>query len=181
MNDKWKRLPSAIVISRCFSIWRNSSRISIGILEKQMNSDKSFEHLGETSWVKWDHRVYLCTDTIFFNSRRSCSMVQRGVSSTSIFNAFPMRFIENRPAATGYRVRRCLPATRLEWHQIWSFRWLITHGNGKVWILWEGHKMWKKSSSYFWQERRVLCVYLLVKKSTKIFQNKCAQVVLYKL
>ena len=43
----------------------------------------------------------------------------------------------------------------------------------------------KKSSLYFWQERRVLCNSarnsILVKKSTKIFQNKCWQVVLYKL
>ena len=76
-NEIRKRLPPAIVISRSFSISRNSSRIPIGILERQMNSDKSFEHLGETSRVKWDHRVYICTDTIFFNSRRSCSMVQR--------------------------------------------------------------------------------------------------------
>ena len=27
----------------------------------------------------------------------------------------------------------------------------------KVWVFWEGHKIWKKSLSYFWQERRVLC------------------------
>ena len=27
----------------------------------------------------------------------------------------------------------------------------------KDWVFWEGHKIWKKSSSYHWQERRVLC------------------------
>ena len=27
----------------------------------------------------------------------------------------------------------------------------------KVWVFWEGHKIWKKSSSCFWQERCVLC------------------------
>ena len=27
----------------------------------------------------------------------------------------------------------------------------------KVWVFWEGHKIWKKSSSYFWLERRFLC------------------------
>ena len=29
--------------------------------------------------------------------------------------------------------------------------------NFKVWVFWEGHKIWKNSSSYFWQECRVLC------------------------
>ena len=29
--------------------------------------------------------------------------------------------------------------------------------DSKVWVFSEGHKIWKKSSSYFWQERRVLC------------------------
>ena len=28
---------------------------------------------------------------------------------------------------------------------------------GKVWVFWEGHKIWKKSSLLFWQEHRVLC------------------------
>ena len=28
----------------------------------------------------------------------------------------------------------------------------------KVWVFWEGHKIWKKSSLYFWQERCVLWV-----------------------
>ena len=27
----------------------------------------------------------------------------------------------------------------------------------KVWVFWEGYKIWKKSSLYFWQEWRVLC------------------------
>ena len=27
---------------------------------------------------------------------------------------------------------------------------------GKVWVFWEGHRIWKKSSLYFWQEHRVL-------------------------
>ena len=33
----------------------------------------------------------------------------------------------------------------------------IVVNNVKVWVFWEGHKIWRKSSSYFWQERRVLC------------------------
>ena len=28
---------------------------------------------------------------------------------------------------------------------------------GKVWVFWEGPQNFKKSSSYFWQERRILC------------------------
>ena len=27
----------------------------------------------------------------------------------------------------------------------------------QAWVFWEGNKIWKKFSSYFWQERRVLC------------------------
>ena len=27
----------------------------------------------------------------------------------------------------------------------------------KVWVFWEGHTIWNKSSSYFWQEGCVLC------------------------
>ena len=52
----------------------------------------------------------------------------------------------------------------------------------KVWVFWEGHRIWKKSSSHFWLERCVLCRNsVLVKKYTKIFQNKYGQFVLYKL
>ena len=54
--------------------------------------------------------------------------------------------------------------------------------NHKVWIFREGHKIWKNlrrtfdKSVVFYARNTVL-----VKKSTKIFQNKCGQVVLYKL
>ena len=51
----------------------------------------------------------------------------------------------------------------------------------KVWIFWEGHKIWKNICRTF--EKSVLfCLRdsILVKKSTKIF-FKCGQVVLYKL
>jgi hypothetical protein len=51
----------------------------------------------------------------------------------------------------------------------------------KVWVFWEGHKIWKKSLLYFWQERRVLCAQQRTcQKSMKNFQKKCGQVVLYK-
>ena len=53
---------------------------------------------------------------------------------------------------------------------------------GKVWVFWEGHKIWKNIRHTF--DKSVLfCVRnsILVKKSTKIFQNICGQVVLYKL
>jgi hypothetical protein len=32
-----------------------------------------------------------------------------------------------------------------------------TFKTSKVWVFWESQKIWRKSSSYFWQERRVLC------------------------
>ena len=55
----------------------------------------------------------------------------------------------------------------------WSF---------KVWVFWEGHKIWKNLRRTF-DKSVVFCARnsVLVKKSTKIFQNKCGQVVLYKL
>ena len=37
-----------------------------------------------------------------------------------------------------------------DWRR-WQFGLLFT---GKVWVFLKGHKIWKKSSSYFWQERR---------------------------
>ena len=52
----------------------------------------------------------------------------------------------------------------------------------KVWVFWEGHKIWKNPHRIF-DKSVVFCARnsVLVKKSTKIFQNKCGQVVLYKL
>ena len=52
----------------------------------------------------------------------------------------------------------------------------------KVWVFWEGHKIWKNLRRTF-DKSVVFCARnsVLVKKSTKIFQNKCGQVVLYKL
>ena len=38
----------------------------------------------------------------------------------------------------------------------------------KVWVFWEGHKIWKKSSAYFWQERRVLKIELEMDTNWKI-------------
>ena len=41
---------------------------------------------------------------------------------------------------------------------LWPFQktWTLKKSIGKVWVFWEGHKIWKQSLSYFWQERRVL-------------------------
>ena len=52
----------------------------------------------------------------------------------------------------------------------------------KVWVFWEGHKIWKNLRHTF-DKSVVFCARnsVLVKKLTKIFQNKCGQVVLYKL
>ena len=52
----------------------------------------------------------------------------------------------------------------------------------KVWVFWEGHKIWKNLCRIF-DKSVVFCARnsVLVKKSMKIFQNKCGQVVLYKL
>ena len=52
----------------------------------------------------------------------------------------------------------------------------------KVWVFWEGHKIWKNCRRTF-DKSAVFCARnsVLVKKSMKIFQNKCGQVVLYKL
>ena len=52
----------------------------------------------------------------------------------------------------------------------------------KVWIFWEGQKIWKNLCSTF-DKSVVFCALnsILVKKSTKIFQTKCGQVILYKL
>ena len=52
----------------------------------------------------------------------------------------------------------------------------------KVWVFWEVHKIWKNLCCTF-DKSVVFCVCnsVLVKKSTKIFKNKCGQVVLYKL
>ena len=52
----------------------------------------------------------------------------------------------------------------------------------KVWVFWEGHKILKHLRRTF-DKRAVFCARnsVLVKKSTKIFQNKCGQVILYKL
>ena len=52
----------------------------------------------------------------------------------------------------------------------------------KVWVFWEGHKIWKNIRHTF-DKNVVFCARnsVLVKKSTKSFQNKCGQVVLYKL
>ena len=52
----------------------------------------------------------------------------------------------------------------------------------KVLVFWEGHKIWKNLCRTF-DKSVVFCARnsVLVKKSTKIFQNKCGQVVLYKL
>ena len=52
----------------------------------------------------------------------------------------------------------------------------------KVWVFWEGHKNWKNLCRTF--NKSVLfcaCNYVLVKKSSKIFQNKWGQVVFYNL
>ena len=51
-----------------------------------------------------------------------------------------------------------------------------------VWVFWEGHKTWKYLRRTF-DKSVVFCARnsVLFKKSTKIFQNKCGQVVLYKL
>ena len=64
-----------------------------------------------------------------------------------------------------------------------SEKHLLKESFGEVWVFWEGHKIWRKSWSYFWQEHQVLCARnsVFVKESTKIFQNKCGQVLLYKL
>ena len=58
----------------------------------------------------------------------------------------------------------------------------IRISNDKVWVFWEGHKIWKNLRRTF-DKSVVFCARnnVLVKKSTKIFQNKCGQVVLYKL
>ena len=52
----------------------------------------------------------------------------------------------------------------------------------KVWVFWEGHKIWKNLHRTF-DKSVVFCARnsVLVKKSTKIFKNKFGQVVLYKL
>ena len=52
----------------------------------------------------------------------------------------------------------------------------------KVWVFWEVQKIRKKFRRTF-DKSVVFCARnsVLVKKSTKIFQNKCGQVVLYKL
>ena len=52
----------------------------------------------------------------------------------------------------------------------------------KVWVFWEGHKIWKNIRLSF-DKSVMFCARnsVLVKKLTKIFQNKCRQVVLYKL
>ena len=52
----------------------------------------------------------------------------------------------------------------------------------KVWVFWGGHKIWKYLRCTL-DKSVVFCARnsVLVKKSTKIFQNKCGQVVLYKL
>ena len=54
--------------------------------------------------------------------------------------------------------------------------------HAKVWIFSEGHKIWKNISHTF-DKSVVFCARnsVLVKKSMKIFENKCGQVVLYKL
>ena len=51
-----------------------------------------------------------------------------------------------------------------------------------VWVFWEGLKIWKNLCRTF-DKSIVFCAHnsVLVKKSTKIFQNKCGQVLLYKL
>jgi hypothetical protein len=55
----------------------------------------------------------------------------------------------------------------------------------KVWDFWEGHKIWKNLRLTFntFDKSIVFCARnsVVVKKSTKIFQNKSGQVVLYKL
>ena len=52
----------------------------------------------------------------------------------------------------------------------------------KVWVFWEGHKIWKNLCRTF-DKSVVFCApnSVLVKKSTKNSKNKCGQVVLYKL
>ena len=52
----------------------------------------------------------------------------------------------------------------------------------KVWVFWEGHKISKHLRRTF-DKSVVFCAHnsVLVKKLTKIFKNKCGQVVLYKL
>ena len=52
----------------------------------------------------------------------------------------------------------------------------------KVWVFWKGHKIWKNLRRNF-DKSIVFCAQnsVLVKKSTKIFKNKCGQVVLYKV
>ena len=49
--------------------------------------------------------------------------------------------------------------------------------DGKVWIFWEGHKIWKNLRPTF-DKSIVFCARnsVLVKDSMKIFQNKCGQV-----
>ena len=52
----------------------------------------------------------------------------------------------------------------------------------KVWVFWEGHKIWKNLRHTF--DKSVVfyaCNSVLAKNSTKIFKNKCGHVVLYKL
>ena len=48
----------------------------------------------------------------------------------------------------------------------------------KVWVFWEGHKIWKNLRRTF-DKSIVFCARnsVLVKKSTEIFQNKCGQVI----
>ena len=45
---------------------------------------------------------------------------------------------------------------KMGWNRFWKRIAILVWGF-KVWVFWEGYKIWKKSLSYFWQERRVLC------------------------
>ena len=68
----------------------------------------------------------------------------------------------------------------------WIFKWrsqyfiLKLRSSDKVWVFWEGHKIWKNLCHTF-DKSVMFCARnsVLFKKSTKIFQNKCGQVVLY--
>ena len=52
----------------------------------------------------------------------------------------------------------------------------------KVWVFWKGQKIWKNLRRTF-DKSVVFCAgnSVLVKKATKIFQNKCGQAALYTL
>ena len=103
-------------------------------------------YVGKVCIIQLDHLCFEKSSSTFWQVQYTVARTEHDAlfkSRTKIFSKF-VTFSEN-PNFT-------ISILRIQFKfKKWGYLFL------KVWVFWESHKIWKKSSSYFWQERRVLC------------------------